>query len=301
MNTKQLECFIQAAEILNFSIAAKRLYITQPSVTHQIQMLEDELGVKLFKREKKRVTLTTEGSIFYKDAQEIIMREEIAKSRIRNTGENYKSKIAVSFEANALEQNYLPTFIKKYHSSNPGIYLYFQKFNFKLGIQNLIEHKMDLLLYTTREAAQHREIEHRELYSGKFVCLAQKGVKLSENPLMTLESLKNQFLIIPAAVSSTEEQKGILEALQNDAPIYYCDDIATTHILVKGGLGISVLPDFEVENDPSLQMIPLQMPRELTQPSYGIAWQHGEQRPEIRKFVRQFALEFQKYGNSDCK
>ena len=97
MNTKQLECFIQAAEILNFSVAAKRLYVTQPTVTHQIQMLEEELGVKLFRREKKHVVLTTEGSIFYKDAQEIIMREDIAKSRVLNTQKNYRAKIAVSF------------------------------------------------------------------------------------------------------------------------------------------------------------------------------------------------------------
>lgn len=291
MNTKQLECFIQAAEILNFSVAAKRLYVTQPTVTHQIQMLEEELGVKLFKREKKHVVLTTEGSIFYKDAQEIIMREGIAKSRVLNTQKNYRAKIAVSFEANELEHTYLPGFIRKYHRAHPDIYLYIQKFNFKLGIQNLLEHKMDLLLYTSREAVEHSEIEHKELYAASFVCLMPKD-ESSKRSLVTLEDLKNQFLIIPSAVSSTVERKSILSALHNTNPIYYCDDVETAHILVKGSFGVSILPDIEVRNDPELETVPLQIPKEFSSPSYGIAWHKEDRRPEIHNFIQELVSEF---------
>lgn len=294
MNTKQLECFIQAAEILNFSAAAKRLYVTQPTVTHQIKMLEEELGVKLFRRGKKNVVLTTEGSIFFKDAQEIIMREDIAKSRVLNTQKNYRSKIAVSFEANTLEQSYLPGFIKKHHEAHPEIYLYFQKFNFKLGIQNLLEHKMDLLLYTSCEAIEQAEIEHKALCAGSFVCLAGQDSPLSDRASVTLEDLKNQFLIIPSVVSSTVERKSILTALQNTNPIYYCDDVQTAHILVKGGLGVSILPSFEAVNDPALNVVPLALPNELSLPPYGIAWHKGEHRPEIHRFVNRIVAEFEK-------
>lgn len=294
MNTKQLECFIQAAEILNFSEAAKRMFVTQPTVTHQIQTLEEELGVKLFTRGKKNVVLTTEGSIFYKDAQEIIMREDIAKSRVRNTQKNYHSKIAVSFEANVLEQTYLPGFMKKHHELHPEIYLYLQKFNFKLGIQNLLEHKMDLLLYTTREAIEHAEIGHEKLFTVNFTCLTSKDGPLSKQSVVTLEDLKNQFLIIPSAVSSTVERKSILSVLQNTNPIYYCDDVETAHILVKGGFGVSILPNIEVREDSSLEVLPLQLPKEISLPSYGIAWHKGDHRPEIHQFVHQLIIEFSK-------
>ena len=53
MNTIQLECFIAVAEYLNFSKASRELKITQPAVSHQIQTLEEELGVKLFNRTSK--------------------------------------------------------------------------------------------------------------------------------------------------------------------------------------------------------------------------------------------------------
>ncbi len=72
MNTVQLECFISVAEHLSFSKASKVLKITQPAVSHQIQTLEEELGVKLFHRTSKSVALTEEGLLFLTDAQLIL-------------------------------------------------------------------------------------------------------------------------------------------------------------------------------------------------------------------------------------
>ena len=61
MNTTQLECFVEVANYLNFSKAAQQLRLSQPAVSHQINTLEDELGVKLFHRTSKSVRLTQEG------------------------------------------------------------------------------------------------------------------------------------------------------------------------------------------------------------------------------------------------
>ena len=68
MNTTQLECFLAVAEHLNFSRASEELKMTQPAVSHQIRTLEEELGVKLFMRTSKNVSLTSEGIRFLPDA-----------------------------------------------------------------------------------------------------------------------------------------------------------------------------------------------------------------------------------------
>ena len=68
MNTIQLECFLAVAELLNFSKASQALKLTQPAVSHQIQTLEEELGVKLFIRTSRNVELTQEGILFMPDA-----------------------------------------------------------------------------------------------------------------------------------------------------------------------------------------------------------------------------------------
>ena len=82
MNTIQLECFLAVAEHLNFSRASEVLRITQPAVSHQIQSLEEELDVKLFKRTSKSVSLTQEGIQFLPDAQLILKTALSAKERL---------------------------------------------------------------------------------------------------------------------------------------------------------------------------------------------------------------------------
>ena len=70
---------------LNFSRAAEHLRITQPAVSHQINTLEDELGVKLFYRTSKRVRLTQAGHLFSQYAQEILSLSSMSKARLKES------------------------------------------------------------------------------------------------------------------------------------------------------------------------------------------------------------------------
>ena len=83
MNTVQLECFVSVAEHLNFSRASESLHVSQPAVSHQIQTLENELGVKLFKRTSKSVELTEEGR---KIAKKIYARHVLLEEFLRRIG-----------------------------------------------------------------------------------------------------------------------------------------------------------------------------------------------------------------------
>jgi DNA-binding transcriptional MerR regulator len=72
MDLQQLRYFVAVANHLNFSKAAKQLYVTQPTISHQIAVLEEQLGAKLFLRDKRSVHLTPAGEIFLKEAEKII-------------------------------------------------------------------------------------------------------------------------------------------------------------------------------------------------------------------------------------
>lgn len=72
MNIKQLEYFVDLSETLNFTKTAQNFYISQTAITKQIQCLEKDLGISLFKRSKKSVELTNEGIIYLPYAKKIL-------------------------------------------------------------------------------------------------------------------------------------------------------------------------------------------------------------------------------------
>ena len=72
MELRHLRYFVAVAEILNFTKAAGKLHLAQPSLTRQIQNLEDEIGVRLLNRSKSQVALTEEGRSFLVDARRLL-------------------------------------------------------------------------------------------------------------------------------------------------------------------------------------------------------------------------------------
>lgn len=82
MNTTQLECFTEVANELSFSRAARNLHLSQPTVSHQVSSLEEELGVQLLARSTRSVRLTEAGHAFLGYASEIVDLVERSKRQV---------------------------------------------------------------------------------------------------------------------------------------------------------------------------------------------------------------------------
>ncbi len=289
MNTKQLECFVEVAETLNFSVAAQKLYITQPTVSHQIQSLEEELNVQLFERNKKHVKLTLAGQVFYNDAKEILTRENVAKSRVKVTDNRYSTKIAIAFSAIEMEQKKLPAFIARFTQEHPEVFLYFHQFPPKTGIQNLVDDKMDVLLYHTADVFLTKDIESKTILQDSFVCLVPNHSKLSQKTCLTPTDLEDECLIFPEDTVRTKEEKELIAYLQaqvSHLKIYYCDTKEVATMLVESGIGVAIMPSFCVKERSKVTQIALELPEPLSNVPYGLAWKH--QSKPLSTFIEEF-------------
>ena len=94
MDMRVIHYFLAAAREENITKAAKRLHMTQPTLSRQLAELESELGVRLFERSSRRITLTSEGILFRRRAEE--MEELLAKTKEEiSSGEELAGTVAV--------------------------------------------------------------------------------------------------------------------------------------------------------------------------------------------------------------
>ena len=97
MNTNQLRYFVAAAECRSFTKAADQFYITQTAITQQIHALEDSLGVPLFDRTSRPITLTPAGSAFLNDARSILDRIDQAVNRIQEVSTGMVGTLRIGY------------------------------------------------------------------------------------------------------------------------------------------------------------------------------------------------------------
>jgi len=96
MDTMQLRLFVSAANTLNFSRTAEQFFISQPAVTHSIKILETSLGVRLFNRTSRKITLTAEGLEFLPYAVRAIDTLSSAEMRLQNMAQGRTGHIRVA-------------------------------------------------------------------------------------------------------------------------------------------------------------------------------------------------------------
>jgi DNA-binding transcriptional LysR family regulator len=99
MELHQLRCFVMVAEELHFGRAAKRLFMTQPPLSRQIQLLERSLGVILLERSNRQVSLTVAGQHFLRDARHVLTYTERAGNSARRLAHGEAGQVLLGFTA----------------------------------------------------------------------------------------------------------------------------------------------------------------------------------------------------------
>lgn len=124
MELRQLRYFIAVAEELHFGRAAERCHIAQPPLSQQIKKLEEELGVTLFERTSRKVSLTPEGAEFLEHARDIFGRLDEAVEMVQSMARGEEGCLRVGFIGPAALSS-LPQAIRQFRRENPKIKLDF--------------------------------------------------------------------------------------------------------------------------------------------------------------------------------
>lgn len=143
MNIYHIKCFIALANSLNFSKAASRMNITQPAFSRIISLLENEMGVSLFFRNKREVKLTKAGEIYLNVGKEIVKLHEEGVSKATEAEKGLLGKV----EIGTLREQFLcqlPSTIKQFRGSFPNIFLKFHEYSASEMIEALQNYTIDI-------------------------------------------------------------------------------------------------------------------------------------------------------------
>lgn len=268
MELRQLEYFQMASRLKNITRAAERLRVSQPNITVAIKKLEGELGIQLFDRSQKQLSLTPEGAVF-------LGRVEIALRSIQDA----------VLEVNDYKQLQKGT-IKIGIPPMMGAYLFPKIFS---SFQRRYSH-LDVYLHEEGSVAIREQLERDELDFGiiiipesspnlqllpmarsQIVCCVPEDSDLAARKAITLQDVEEHSLIMLKEGSFLRQM--MLQKMKTASVtpniVLESNQVVTIMGLVASGVGIAFLLDMIVRDTPGIRAIPLATPVYV---DVGLAW-----------------------------
>jgi DNA-binding transcriptional LysR family regulator len=198
---RQLRYFVAVAERLHFGRAAEALHISQPPLSRAIRALEDELGVALFIRTRRRVELTPQGTRLLEEARRVTGHLERTVHELRAMAAGGHARLRIGFVSLA-DYGVLPGLLKAYKSAQPGVRLALREMLSPDQAAALAAGELDfgLLLPPVTGAAR---LEHLVVQRERFVlALPAKHRLAAGKGKLALASLAGEpFVTIPRQIA----------------------------------------------------------------------------------------------------
>lgn len=194
MEIRQLKYFITVAQTLNFSEAARRLYITQGTLSQQIQQLEYELGSQLFERSTHSVCLTEAGEELLPLASETIEASENCLTRMRDL----RGALSGTLRLGAIStfRGMMTDAVKTFASEHAGVDLTVRLATADELLEMLRNKEIDLAL-AYKPGIESEDIESVELFQTSLHILMKKGHPLADQNSLSLSQLGQYGIIKP--------------------------------------------------------------------------------------------------------
>lgn len=243
MEFRHLRYFLVLAEELNFSRAAERLHMTQPPLTRQIQQLEDGLGVQLFLRTPRGLTLTEAGLAFHEEAKKLQFLADQAVARTRQASRGELGRIDIGMFGSAIF-NVIPTLLANFRRSHPQVTVSLHTMTKTQQIEALRERRLTVGFNRVLPDVPDLAVE-TVLREGLAVALREDHPLAVRSRIAVEELAERPLLLYPniARPGFADTVVGLCrDAGFSPLVAMEVEDNVTAIALVSSGLGLCVVP-----------------------------------------------------------
>ena len=240
MELRQLKYFVAVAEELNFRRAAEKLYMQQPPLSRQIRQLEAELGVELFHRTKRSVSLTEAGQAFLNEARLTLAQAQRAINAVQRSPT--PSKLTIGFSICAFDR-VLPELIQKFRQQHSEHLVDLIEMSKARQIQALLEHQIDIGFCYAPIAKP--ELDSLTILSEPLAVVLPPNHHLVRQEKIELRSLyRETFILCPQDLKPDVREQIIQLCTQAGFQPKTIQEASPPEVqlrLVESGMGISLI------------------------------------------------------------
>ena len=250
MTLQQLEYIVALDEHRHYVTAAEHCFVSQPNLTMQVKKLEDEIGVRIFDRDKKPLYPTEIGKEIIVRARQILREAKQLREFVNNEKDSLEGDFTLGIIptlAPYLLPRFLPTFIEE----NPKVHLKIQELQTGQIITHLENGQIDIgLLVTPLKVNSIREIP---MFYEPFLLYLPKNHRFLEEKLLLAEDLdSSEVLVLDEGHCFRDQALSICMDENHGSAIgfdYQSGSIEALKSLVQNGVGYTLVPELSVINE----------------------------------------------------
>lgn len=242
MDVKSLKYFLAVVREGNITRAAKKLCIAQPPLSRQIHLLEEELGVTLFLRGKKKIQLTEEGRFLKQQAEEILALMEKTQEQLGRLGSSVHGLVSIA-AVESFGIGLLSDMVEDFHRAYPQVH-----FQIWCGNSDEVMDKLERGLADVgivRAPVYLEQCEQLFLRSEPWVAAMNREhpLALEKGDEIPLARLGGEALMVPVRESLQDEINHWFNEISQDREIFCCYNSSASMIpMVEKGMGIAICP-----------------------------------------------------------
>lgn len=257
---KQIRCFLEVANCLSFTAAAKNLFMSQQAVTKQIAALEQELGFRLFHRSTRSVSLTPAGQSLRTDLADLHRNIDLSIKKAKNIANGKRDSLSIGFLAALSQKLIILPMVNALFGKFPDISFDIKLYDFVALRNQLLDGRLDLVVTTSNDWKLWPQVKVDVLQSKPFEIVFSTRHPLARQDPFTLDCLKDYTqLTLPRdnMLPGVEEWARKLPCSRS----ILCPDLATVRVYLESGQGFSLLTRvFEGSESESLTYRPVPFP-----------------------------------------
>jgi DNA-binding transcriptional LysR family regulator len=262
LELRHIRYFLAVAETLNFRRAAERLHISQPPLSTQIRLLEEELGVQLFDRSAQGTFLTPAGVVFQQRSYQILASVDAAVDDARQAADAKIGNLRVGWTASADFISFLPQAISQFRTGHPRVSITLTEMSSFPQIDAVGEGHLDIGIARKPEKPLSEIFELDEIWRDRLVLAVGRDSRIATLQSVRIEDLRDETFVaylsdsgigINYVLKDMCRRRGFEPRIEQEAS-------ATSMILglVAAGVGIGLVPSMlEVERIRGVTFVPI--------------------------------------------